>query len=347
MLAPLRAEMIERQTRRLAGTSIKFTFVPSVETKPINYFSERIWDDIKHIKEGLEYLPPNQFSKCDLMVMTAHGKDLYDPIMTANIPENLLLAIWFWDNHIANLANLRTALAADYIFLSHWYKSGYLSNPVSAMGPHIPLCSAQWSLAEATRIFLGGMGAPRSDKLLVNYIDYPWSKRSAVLNEMKSSLTGANILVMGSSEKDRYFAKSREERALEWLQHKMTIILPAENDLSTRVFDALLAGQVILVPQQIADFDDVIPPPLQEQLGIIRLPDLKMPTISEAAAEGVRIFDRAGEAGARTRCNYVLENHMLVHRVQSILATIRSVADGHVRPLSKIGHASSAGIFLA
>lgn len=47
--------------------------------------------------------------------------------------------------------NLKSSMAADFVFPSHKYASGYLLTPVSCLASHVPLCCAQWTKAEATQ----------------------------------------------------------------------------------------------------------------------------------------------------------------------------------------------------
>lgn len=344
-----RAAQIAQATRRLANKPIKFAFLPSPETDRLTYFPEDLPDDLKTLaRDGFEYMPPDIGLKGHVIVLTAHGKDFSSQLFAfRQRAPDILIAVWLWDNHLGSVNNLRTCLAADYVFVSHAYKASYLSNPVSVMGRHVPSCAAQWSVAEAARMFRTGIGAPRSDKLLVNYVDYSFSWRSALLKKLKSDLPEADVLLMEPGDRTRYFDKKRDERAKEWLSYKTTIILPVDKDLSTRVFDALLAGQVILVPDQIVDFDGVIPPDIQQRLGIVRLPDYEVSTIAKGLKQALRTYDNGGEAGALARHTYALENHMLVHRIQSMLENIRSVAKGEIRPTFIADGKTTAGLYLS
>jgi hypothetical protein len=65
---------------------------------------------------------------------------------------------------------------------------------------------------------------------------------------------------------------------------------------------------------------------MQEALGIIRLPDLELPTIRSATARAIELFDEKGVEGVLERHKYILDNHMLVHRVNSMLQVIMLIA---------------------
>jgi hypothetical protein len=100
----------------------------------------------------------------------------------------------------------------------------------------------------------------------------------------------------------------------------------------TEIVRSLLAGQIPLVPDIVIDFDEVIPPVDQKRLGIVRLSDLELPSIRAGIKEATRVYDQGGVKGAHARHQYVLDNHMLVHRVAAILGRIRQVAKGELLP---------------
>jgi hypothetical protein len=89
---------------------------------------------------------------------------------------------------------------------------------------------------------------------------------------------------------------------------------------------------VILASSSIADFDSVIKPEIQAALGVICLPDVEVTTIRRFARQAVRSFDEAGERGAGERHHYALENHVLVHRIQLILRTLKQVVERKLVP---------------
>ncbi|WP_448563011.1 hypothetical protein [Trichothermofontia sp.] len=265
----------------------------------------------------------------DILIITYRGADDSNTIwnLRTSVRPDTLMIVWMFDNHLAYLQGLRTATAADFIFPSHKYASGYLPTPAACLASHVPLCCIQWSREEANQFVERFALTKRSNQLLINYVDYPWSPRSQVLHAIKDNMPEANVYLMPPDDRSRYFSKSRSERYQEWIEHKSTLILPVDRDLPTRVFDGLLAGQVLIVPETLADFDRVFPRELQSQLGIIRIPNLEISTIREAAARAIQVFDEQGIDGAIARYRYVLENHMLVNRVDLILKTLKGIAD--------------------
>lgn len=307
-------------------STLRFSFVPSHETSFLRYFPENLTADFSQLAtHGFVYQPPSQgIADCDVLIATSHSSDNSEFLWSLRrAAPKALVTVWLWDNHIGGMRNLKTALACDLLFASHLYVTEYLVNPLSLLASHVPACAAQWTIQEARSVYQAHEGRARRDKLLVNYVDYDLSWRSELFKRVKNEIAQAEVLLMPVGDRSRYFGKSPAERFSEWLSYKATLIVPVEQDLSTRVFDALLAGQVIVVPTMIKDFDAVISPEAQRGLGIIKLPDFKMKTIRDAAAQAIAIWTFTGEAGARARHDYVLNNHMLVHRIGRILQTLR------------------------
>jgi hypothetical protein len=224
---------------------------------------------------------------------------------------------------------MRTAVAADLIFASHAYAVNSIVNPLSALAGHVPACSAQWPLAMANALYREFEQLPRSNQLLVNYVDYDSSWRSPLLRSLGPAMPEADVMLMTPDNRSRYFGKPPAERMREWMGYKAALILPADRDVSTRVFDGLLAGQVLVMPRDdMPDLGQILNPGDEERLGIVRLPNLTIPALRQGAGLAVSRFDQGGIAAARARHEWVMKSHMLVHRVDQALSVIRGLAEG-------------------
>jgi hypothetical protein len=133
---------------------------------------------------------------------------------------------------------------------------------------------------------------------------------------------------MPRDDRSRYFGQSAMGRFAEWSRYKATIIVPVRDDLSTRVFDALLAGLIPIVPRSIRDLDRVIPPGDQSRLGLVTVESLDLGVVQPAVAEALRRFDAMGVDGILARQDHVLDNHMLVNRVTEILYHVWQLGTG-------------------
>jgi len=248
-----------------------------------------------------------------------------------NLGPDAIIVLWLWDNHTAYIPNLRSAQAADLVFFSHSPHSEYLFNPASAVAGHLPSCSAQWRRDEAATFFQTADFSSRRHSLLVNYVEYGFaSERNAIIAAVRENIPEATVLSMPAGNRERYFNKSARQRFAEWAEHKATLILPVHEDLSTRLFDALLCGLVPIVPTNIPDIDLLIPEQEQESLGIVRINSYEIDEIRHATQLALRNFDECGRDGAFARHLLVLDHHLLINRITALLHTIYMLIDGSI-----------------
>ena len=145
---------------------------------------------------------------------------------------------------------------------------------------------------------------------------------------------------MQPHDRSRYFSLSPAARFAEWAQHKAALILPIDKDLSTRLFDALLCGQVpVLVRGSVADLDQVITPADQQAMGFVQIDSADVQSIRAGAVRAARLWDEQGLAGARRRHAYVLGAHMMASRIETILKCLWALGTGE----AGVVHVPSAG----
>ena len=309
---------------------IRFTFSPSTEADFIKYFSASFFEELKQrTLMGFRYVQwDTPAARPDIVIITAHGGDLSSVIwdMREKLDPRTLIVVWLWDNHLAWHTNLRTILASDFVFFSHSDEVNYLATPASVLCTHVPACTAQWTREEARQYFDLSGSARRKSKLLVNYVDYGFASRGEILRTLQSQVPQADVMMMPSDDRTRYFDKSPEARFREWASYKATIILPMTTDLSTRFFDAMLAGMVPIIADCITDLDKVISPEMQQNLGVIRLGDFDAKSLRSAARQALKKFDELGIDGVVARHRYACDGHMLTNRVHEILRVMRIFA---------------------
>lgn len=347
------ADLNRRANQLFSGQPVPYTFIPSqrlAKAYKTSYIPEeaRIGGELTALApEPFVYLGASERTSCSVVIVTNHGAEeeaeaLWE--LRKQLGDEAIIAIWLWDNHAAHVGNLKAVLAADFVFPSHAYMADYLHTPASLVSQHIPLCAAQWTRAEAETFFKDSTTAERHHKLLVNYVMQAIASplRRRVLEEYRDGLENADVFLMNQETRSRYFDLSPQDRFRDWASYKGTIIVPMGHDLSTRVFDALLAGLVPVVPEGIDDFEQVIPRDVQESLGIVRVESLELPAVREGARRALAIYDSMGVVGAQTRHAYVLDNHLLPNRITEMLYMIWLVGTGQLTVEFGTGHAGAA-----
>ncbi len=237
------------------------------------------------------------------------------------------VAGWFWDNHHHVFDNHSAAADLDVCIPGHGFAADYLHSHRYVTAPPVPLCVTQWTAAEGARFFESHGGAQRTDALYGGFVRYEIAnKRNQLIGSLiERGMEGVYFLEEDALE--RYFGLSLADRFRAWCSHKVSICLPLSGDLSQRFFDALLTGQIPIVPEDIHDLDDVIPSALQQELPIIRFSKYTADAVEEAQAKALKAFDHDGTAGILRRHRYAL-GHTFAPRIRSILSTLRSIAAG-------------------
>jgi hypothetical protein len=101
------------------------------------------------------------------------------------------------------------------------------------------------------------------------------------------------------------------------------LIVPINRDVSTRIFEALMTGQIPLVPDDVSDLDRVIDPQLQAALPVIRYRAGSVESAEAGWRQGVMLFDGGGAAGVRRRHEFARDRHSLAARLANFAEFLR------------------------
>lgn len=234
---------------------------------------------------------------------------------------------WFWDNHHHLAANFAVGEALDLSCPGHAFARHYLRNASAIQIEPLALCTTQWSAREADAFWRDFAEAPRTDALYGGFVRYPFARPRNRLVEQLRAAGLAGVYLLEEHDLTRYFGLTPRERFREWASHKVSLALPLAGDVSQRIFDALLTGQVPIVPRDVHDFDAVIPPDLQRELPVIRFDAYQVEAVRAAAAEAVAAFDRGGPVAAAARHRFALDGHMFPVRVRELVARLRMIPE--------------------
>src|SRR5207248_1934622 len=128
---------------------------------------------------------------------------------------------------------------------------------------------------------------------------YPFATaRNNVLDAVRAALP--NNAITTPENEFVYFDRPLADRLAEWCSYKTSLIVPLKRDLSSRIFNVLLTGQIPLMPRDVPDLDRVIPPELQARLPILRFGDT-VDSVVSAHDAALEAFDRDGLEGGLRR----------------------------------------------
>lgn len=229
-----------------------------------------------------------------------------------------VFATWYIDNHHHYLWNELVADQTDIHFPAHRYDAAYLLD--HRPGAVVPLGVIQWTREDAARHYEALTDLARDDRLQGHFGYYAIGHRRNHLTLSLARSRNDHDFRLGLAH--GYHVRTPRERFAEWRRHKLSIALPLVEDLPYRVFDALLAGQIPLVPRLVHDLDTVISPADQAQLPIIRFEDYSMSAIDHAVTEAIDRFDRGGSIAAADRHDFVCRAHMFEDRLAAMIRIV-------------------------
>ena len=247
----------------------------------------------------------------------------------ANAPHfanECLNLVWLWDHHHTFELSGKMALLADIVLPMHETGADYLKCFNDMVFSAVPAASAQWGgprLVDA--VFRENAAIERSNRLYGGFVGYPGFHRNQFVSQCMAAFPDhALVLLPPTHARDiRHFGvASRRERLIEWMSYKCSLVCALTEDIPIRIIDGLLAGQIPLVPNNLNGFDRLISPALQAELPIVRYDPYDVPSVEAAWRTAIRLYDRAGPAGAALRHRYALANHMPKHRLADIVMTV-------------------------
>ena len=234
---------------------------------------------------------------------------------------------WFWDNHHHLFHNHDVAGALDVAVPGHAFAAGYLRNHHAVHGPSVPLCITQWSQREARQSWAHLAGSQRRDDLYGGFVRYPFARSRNRLIEALHAQGNSSVYFLEEGDLSRYFGQSQPQRLAEWGGYKCSVCLPLEGDLSQRLFDALLSGQVPIVAPDIADLDAVLPADLRHSLPVIVFDAYTPEAVRDAHARAVAAFDAGGPEAAAARHRFALDHHTFPPRIAGLLDALDQMVE--------------------
>jgi GT2 family glycosyltransferase len=235
---------------------------------------------------------------------------------------------WFWDNHHHVFENYRTASDLDICAPGHAFACNYLRAAMYVTHHAVPLCVSQWSADESRQFFERFQRQERSNALYGGFVRYAMAAKRNRLIEQLIDAGKSGVYFLEEHALERYFGMSLDKRFEAWMSHKASLCLPLAGDVSQRLFDALLTGQIPIVPRDVYDLDRVIPPTVQAELPIVRLNDYSTASVVRAHEEARSLFDELGHPGVVRRHEFALRRHMFVNRIGALISAAQALAGG-------------------
>lgn len=271
-------------------------------------------------------------ARCDLLVVNHHAffqnPACVEALARAGQDPGFVSAVQFRDHHHNYRRNLELAAMVDFVFPGHQYKHEYLRAANMNVMAVIPMCCGQWPDHMIARLFREALDAPRSDALYGGYGFYPrYRARTAFIDRIGTDIPGSKVVQWRPGTEGSYLALSQEDRLRDWLGYKVSAVVNTDFCIPNRIFDALAAGQIPLVPHGLSQLEAVIPAEAQRELPVIRYSDFDIASLRASFAQALDAFAQGGREAMVRRHAYALRFHTFSDRSRRMLRELRRIAD--------------------
>jgi hypothetical protein len=221
-----------------------------------------------------------------------------------------IIVIWDWDNHHHLFISTTLSLASDLYFYSH-NANEYEITKFCDYSFHVQAASCQWEQEFLEENIALVVRRDRSNETLGRFVHYGlFESRNRLVERLSQKFRNIQFVDSGP-----YFQMSALERLDLWTGHKTHFIIPALNDVSTRIFDALVSGGVVILPQRYATkrFFEMLN---ENDYELYDEYDLLEP--ERLADRANTKFDREGVSGALRRATEALKKDTGIGRLAEI-----------------------------
>jgi hypothetical protein len=269
---------------------------------------------------------------CNLLIVNHHpffqNADAQKALERAAEDPDFISAVWFRDHHHIYRRNLELARQVDFVFPGHQYKHEYLRATNMNVLSVIPMCCGQWPDRMLAQLFEEALEKPRSDALYGGYGFYPrYRARTAFIDRIGAEIPGSKVVQWRPAMEGNYLSLSQEDRFRDWLSYKVSAVVNTDFCVPNRVFDALAAGQIPLVPHGLSQFEAVIPADAQRALPVIRYSDFDIESLRSAYAQALEAFETGGRNAMIRRHMYTRRFHTYTDRARRMLRELRRIAE--------------------
>lgn len=236
---------------------------------------------------------------------------------------NLISACWLFDNHHQFNFSIDATKHFDVIFPAHCNGTEYLYGRKALVGPVVACPVIQWSRTAAIKLFAEFHPVQRDNELYGRFSSYEGrvTSRDKFLNLVSAQDFGKHVISL-SLQKQDWSSKTPAERFHDFMRHKISITTPILNDISLRVFDGLLAGEIPILPYGALGLAASIANADQYALPVRSYMPNDVNSLRHAVETAIAAFDEGGDEGVVRRHKYAADNHMLCHRVVQMVYDI-------------------------
>jgi hypothetical protein len=224
--------------------------------------------------------------------------------------KNLHICLWDLDNHHAIANSMRLLYLSDIYLSAHQHNFDLLRRSSSSFFGVLPTSVSQWSKEFLTNSLQYMLSVPRSNELFGAHVHYsPFTSRNNIIDVVSKDFTSVFFSSLN------YHNRTIEDRFTEWCSYKVHFIAPVDNDLPTRLLDALITGGIPLVPVKLKSLLHA----LSIDRFVVFYDELSLDLLSLKVAEAIIKFDEDGAEGMTKRINFIIDRHHIDARINFLI----------------------------
>lgn len=284
---------------------------------------EERWANFFQNDETVEYIPKNFFEKPfeefdprfkllenKILLISNHAPQSGNSVSTLvnfyNVSlslNNTIIVVWDWDNHHHLHVSSFLAAVSDVYFPTHKahnFELNYLNDRMFRM----PSAAYQWCDADILQNIDSILHGKRISDVGGRFVKYGlFPGRNKCVEVLSEKCKNIGFL----DDLGRYMAQSSEDKLNDWLKFKCQWIVPTLNDVSTRVFDALVTGNVIIIPERFR-YDECLSVLHPDDCVYYMDADVLDPR--PVVERAILKFDKGGAVGVFRRVSFGLSNNL-------------------------------------
>lgn len=240
-------------------------------------------------------------------------------------PDTLFIAT-LYDNHHALDMCITLALCSDMVFPAHYDYLALLSRYSPFVRGPLPASTIQWSKLQARRFAPRLYDTPRRIDLSGGFTRYPqFPFRQTIVQKVMAQEIGHALELPAEDAVEHHSVRTKEENWAVWASSKSNLMVSTLTDLPHRFFDALLTGNIPLVPRYLQVFFSHFDFSAFREAPVVWFDYSDLADMQDKVRQAVAMFDAAGKNGIAERHRFILEHHMMENRLETMLDDVHQL----------------------
>ena len=247
---------------------------------------------------------------------------------------NQLNIVFLADHHHMFDFSIKVSRKANFFVHAHPTRVDYLNVYLNNNLGILHCAALQWPDRVLQFDLPKLINRPRVDKLYGGFSAYPGYDRNTVVEKYIEAMEDEMLWLTPYGDKGRYWGLSPLERLDEWTQYKCSLVVPINADISPRIFDALITGQIPIVSSDVIGLESAISASDLNKLPIVRFEAGNLESLHQAHSRAIALFDRDGIDGVLMRSEYARKHHSLNARFNTLSGYLENQINGAVSSIN-------------